>query len=83
MEQSGYGFISAHRKVHQMFTRKIADFQQRFELGEDVGRQLLTTLRTWLVNHIKRDDADYPEVVRYVLDLGTPGKSGLLKRLFG
>jgi len=29
MEQSGYGFISAHRKVHQMFTRKIADFQHR------------------------------------------------------
>jgi hemerythrin len=83
MEQAGYGFIAAHKKVHQMFTKKVADFQMRFELGEDVSRQLLTTLRTWLINHIKRDDADYAEIVRYAMDLQTPKKAGFLKRLFG
>jgi hemerythrin len=83
MNQAGYGFIAAHKKVHQMFTKKVADFQMRFELGEDVSRQLLTTLRTWLINHIKRDDADYSEIVRYAMDLQAPKKGGFLKRLFG
>ena len=83
MEQAGYSFIAAHRKVHAMFTRKVADYQQRFELGEDIARQLLTTLRTWLINHIKRDDADYAEIVRLAMESASTGKPGLLKRLFG
>ncbi len=83
MEQAGYNFISAHKKVHQMFTKKVAEYQQRFELGEDIARQLLTTLRTWLINHIKRDDADYAEIIRYAMDLNEPKKGGFLRRLFG
>lgn len=83
MEQAGYPFIPDHKKVHTLFTKKVADFQQRFEPGEDIARQLLTTLRTWLVNHIKRDDADYPEIVRYAMDLVPGKKSGFFKRLFG
>jgi len=83
MEQAGYVFISAHKKVHGMFTRKVADYQQRFELGEDIARQLLTTLRTWLINHIRRDDADYAEIVRIAMEPGEQRKSGFLKRLFG
>lgn len=83
MEQSGYVFLSAHRKVHGMFTRKVSEYQQRFELGEDIGRQLLTTLRTWLINHIKRDDADYAEIVRIAMEPGSRQKTGFFKRLFG
>lgn len=83
-ERAGYPFFHAHKKVHELFNRKIADFQQRFELGEDVSRQLLTMLRTWLINHIKRDDADYAEAVR--VSMSTPQKQrgkGLFARLFG
>jgi len=82
MEEAGYSFISAHKKVHQLFTAKVADFQHRFELGEDVSRKLLTTMRTWLINHIKRDDADYSEIVRYSMDITPSKKSGFFKRLF-
>lgn len=83
-ERAGYPFFHAHKKVHELFNRKIADFQQRFELGEDVSRQLLTMLRTWLINHIKRDDADYAETVR--ASMNAPQKQrgkGLFARLFG
>ena len=83
MEQAGYPFIVAHKKVHVLFTKKIADYQQQFDLGEDVGRKLLTTLRTWLVNHIKRDDADYAEIVRIAMDLEPASKRNFFKRLFG
>jgi len=83
-ERAGYPFHHAHKKVHELFCRKIQDFQHRFELGEDISRHLLTTLRAWLINHIKRDDADYAETVK--LTLATPQKQrgkGLFARLFG
>ncbi|MCK9563526.1 MAG: bacteriohemerythrin [Bacteroidales bacterium] len=84
-EQSGYPFFHAHKKVHDLFKRKIAEFQQRFELGEDISRQLLTLLRTWLVNHIKRDDADYVETVRIAMSVSSQPRRnrGFFSRLFG
>lgn len=83
-EQAGYPFAHAHKKVHELFKRKVADFQQRFELGEDISRQLLTLLRTWLVNHIKRDDADYVETVMINMSMShQPRKNkGFFSKLF-
>lgn len=82
-EQAGYPFLHAHRKVHELFSRKVADFQHRFELGEDVSRQLLTTLRAWLINHIKRDDADYAETVKVALAAALkPRPKSFFARLF-
>lgn len=63
-EQAGYPFVKAHQKVHELFARRVGEFQQRFELGEDVTEPLLTLLRTWLINHIRRDDADYAQIVK-------------------
>ena len=81
MEKAGYPFTNAHKKVHKLFTKRVADFQQRFELGEDIGRQLHTALKTWLVNHIRHDDADYAAPVRQLVDQDSRG--GFLRRLFG
>ncbi len=86
LEESLYPFIHAHQKVHKLFTQKMLDFQQRFELGEDVGRPLMTTLRTWLINHIKRDDADYATSVKLFLETSgnpTAKRKGFFARLFG
>ncbi|MEA3300440.1 MAG: bacteriohemerythrin [Pseudomonadota bacterium] len=83
-EQSGYPFFHAHKKVHDLFKRKIGDFQQRFELGEEVARPLITLLRTWLVNHIKRDDADYVETVKIAMTMPSKvPRKGFFGRLFG
>ncbi|CAD5377413.1 Bacteriohemerythrin [Pseudomonas sp. OF001] len=83
-EQAGYPFHHAHKKVHELFCRKIEDFQYRFELGEDVSRHLLTTLRAWLINHIKRDDADYAETVKVALAASLkPRPKSFFARLFG
>lgn len=84
LEQSGYPFQHAHKKVHELFNRKIEDFQYRFDLGEDVSRHLLTTLRAWLINHIKRDDSDYAETVKVALASSLrPRPKGFFARLFG
>lgn len=83
-EQAGYPFVKAHQKVHQLFARRVGEFQQRFELGEDVSEPLLTLLRTWLINHIRRDDADYSELVKAnVLQIQPEKNKSWFKRLFG
>ena len=63
-EQAGYTFVKAHKKVHQLFVRRVGEFQTRFEMGEDVAEPLINLLSTWLINHINRDDADYSQVLK-------------------
>ncbi len=63
-EQAGYAFCKPHRKVHELFTRRAQTYVERFEAGEEVAMELHDMLRSWLINHIKRDDADYVGAVK-------------------
>lgn len=63
-EEANYSFRGPHKKVHELFTRKVASLQERINLGEDVGEELHGMLARWLINHIKRDDADYVNAVK-------------------
>ena len=63
MEDAGYSFINGHKRVHEMFTRRVSDFMQRFKMGEDVTDELLVLLKSWLLNHIMSDDNDYAATV--------------------
>ena len=80
-EEAGYPFSKSHRKVHELFTVRVSEFQARFEKGEDIGKGLNSLLVTWLFNHIKRDDVDYVESVKAYLQ--KKEKKGFLSRLFG
>lgn len=88
-EKANYPFLKAHKRVHEIFTRRIAEFQKRAAAGENVAPELLSMLKIWLVNHIKGDDADYAECVKQNLGLeSTVDRTGgwlggALKRLFG
>jgi hemerythrin len=88
-EKANYPFLKAHKRVHEIFTRRVAEFQRRAADGENVAPELLSMLKIWLVNHIKGDDADYAECVKQNLGLEssvdrTGGWLGsALKRLFG
>lgn len=84
-EEAGYPFLKAHQKVHELFTKRVADFQTRYNNGEDVTKGLNSLLVTWLFNHIKRDDNDYVETVKSYLQRQTNAvekKKGLFSRLF-
>ncbi|MDJ0741102.1 MAG: bacteriohemerythrin [Gammaproteobacteria bacterium] len=83
MEDSGYAFINAHKKVHQLFVRRVADYQQRFKAGEAIEDELMHTLRAWLINHIKNDDKDFAADVRYNLQHLDDPKGGWLRRSLG
>ena len=85
-EEAGYPFFKSHKKVHELFTQRVSEYQARFNRGEDVGKGLNSLLVTWLFNHIKRDDMDYVGSVKAYLqhqkDAVTKRK-GLFGRLFG
>jgi hemerythrin len=83
MEDAGYGFINAHKKVHQLFAKRVGDYQQRFKMGDQIEEELIHTLKAWLINHIKNDDQDYAEDVRRNMPQGAHRKGGWFKRLFG
>ncbi len=81
MEESGYAYFNAHRKVHQLFAERVADYQQRFAMNEDITEELINTLRAWLINHIKNDDKDYfADVLKNVQRSDQPRRQGWLKR---
>jgi hemerythrin len=88
-EKAEYPFLKAHKRVHEIFAKRVVEFQNRSKAGENVGGELLGMLKIWLINHIKGDDADYAESVKKMLDAehGHEEHSGwvgsALKRLFG
>lgn len=73
MEAAGYRFAGPHKKVHELFTRKIGEFQARFQGGEDISAELHAMLSRWLFNHIRNDDGSYVPAVK--AHLGASGQS--------
>ncbi|MCK9379850.1 MAG: bacteriohemerythrin [Sulfuritalea sp.] len=91
MEEAHYRFLAPHKKVHELFVRRVGEYQQRFKMGEDVATvagDMQNTLVTWLMNHIRREDMDYGPTVRASLGedklkQASAKKSGWLSRFFG
>ena len=68
MEESGYTFGPAHKRVHEMFVRRVSEYRMRFDAGEDIAAELHGMLSRWLFNHIRGDDKSYARHVRHYLD---------------
>ena len=89
-EKAGYPFLKAHKRVHDIFSKRIAEFQGRAARGENVAPELLSMLKIWLINHIKGDDADYCDSVKKMMgsEVGLTKAEGgwlgaALKKFFG
>lgn len=77
MEESGYTFGPAHKRVHEMFVRRVSEYRMRFDAGEDITGELKGMLARWLFNHIRGDDKSYARHVRHYLDTyKRPGQGG-------
>lgn len=85
--QAGYPFSKAHKRVHEVFIKKVHAYRERAGAGEDVGLELAQMLEKWLVSHIKVDDADYAPLVKEKLQLQeavtTGWLAGGLQKFFG
>jgi hemerythrin len=88
-EKAGYPFLKAHKRVHEIFMKRVADFRARAENGEDITQELLDVLKVWLASHIKGDDRDYADSVRKITgdaeveEEHASWLNSTLKRLFG
>jgi hemerythrin len=67
MTDAGYMFAGPHKKIHELFTRKVGEYRMRFEAGEDVAADLHAMLSRWLFNHIRNDDRSYTDSVKVYL----------------
>lgn len=88
MEDAGYAFVDAHKRVHQQYAERIAAYRRRFRSGEDIAEELRAMLIGWLFQHIRNDDWAYVDSVkRNILRLtGDTAEGGwlptMLRRFF-
>jgi len=89
MEDAGYTFCHAHKRVHEIFSKRVGEYRMRFQAGEDVTDELKNMLSRWLFNHIRSDDKAYSEAVkRHLNQFAREHQQGgwlsrSLKRFFG
>jgi len=83
LEKSGYPLTDSHKKVHETFVLHMNDYHTKHNNGEDITRQLMSELRIWLTNHIKKDDADYAPYANKILNKDKNWSARLRDRLFG
>ncbi len=85
-EEAKYPFLKAHKRVHDLFVKRVNEYQERFKVGEDIAEELHQLMFNWLFVHIKHDDADYVASVKSNLtrqDEFIAKKKGFFARLFG
>ncbi|MBL8429187.1 MAG: bacteriohemerythrin [Dechloromonas sp.] len=70
LEEAGYKFLKPHKKVHELFIRRVTDFTLRSARGEDIVDELHSMLSKWLLNHIANEDRDYADAVKVMLGDG-------------
>ncbi|WOE32985.1 MULTISPECIES: bacteriohemerythrin [unclassified Acinetobacter] len=63
-EEAGYKYRIPHKRVHDLFIKKIESYRHRFETGQAIEAELHEVLAKWLINHIQHDDADYVGAVK-------------------
>ena len=63
-EEADYKYRVPHKRVHDLFIKKIESYRDRFEMGQSIESELHEVLSKWLINHIQHDDADYVGAVK-------------------
>lgn len=58
-ERYAYPDAAAHKAQHNHFTATLMRLLTHFEAGRDIGPEVLTLLRDWLLGHIMRSDRAY------------------------
>jgi methyl-accepting chemotaxis protein len=58
--KTGYKGAEGHEEIHRDLVNTVLEFEQKFKSGEaTITRELMTFLRDWLQNHIKKVDKAY------------------------
>jgi hemerythrin len=81
MESSSYASFHTHKSGHDLFVQNVLANKAELESGADITKQLLSTLKSWLMYHIKYDDANYVADVKRHLAEKSQRESGWFSRL--
>ena len=81
IENAGYMFAGPHKKVHELFTRRVSEMQTRFDAGEDVAAELHGMLSRWLCNHIRNEDHGYVDAAKTYLRMARGNEQAERERL--
>ncbi len=68
LEEAGYKFLKPHKKVHELFIKRVTEFTMRAAKGEDIADELHSMLAKWLLNHIANEDRDYAVLVKQMVN---------------
>ncbi|AWL29815.1 hemerythrin [Acinetobacter defluvii] len=63
-EEANYKYQVPHKRVHDLFIKRIEGYRHDFEAGKSIENELSEVLAKWLINHIQHDDADYVGAVK-------------------
>ena len=63
-EEAEYKYRVPHKRVHDLFIKKIENYRDRFLMGQAIEEELHQILTKWLINHIQHDDEDYVGAVK-------------------
>lgn len=63
-EEAQYKYCVPHKRVHDLFIKKIENYRDRFLMGQEIEEELHQVLTKWLINHIQHDDEDYVGAVK-------------------
>lgn len=65
MQKFGYPDYASHKKEHDAFVAKVADFQQAYTGGRlGLSIEVMTFLRDWMAGHIRGSDTHYTACFR-------------------
>lgn len=64
-EEANYKYRVPHKRVHDLFIKRIEGYRQNFDEGKSIENELSEVLAKWLINHIQHDDADYVGAVKH------------------
>lgn len=64
MEDAGYLYYSAHKRIHELLIKRAGEYMERWKSGEDIVDELHGVLVRWLFNHIRNDDKAYAPSVK-------------------
>ena len=65
MEKHGYPDLALQKEAHRRFVEQVAEIRKRCQGGDDsVIFEALTTVRDWLINHIRKMDKKYGQYMR-------------------
>ncbi|MDH5784116.1 MAG: bacteriohemerythrin [Chromatiales bacterium] len=64
MEQADYTYLKVHKRLHDHFIQRLADYTHRFDNGESIAVEMANFMSSWLRGHFTREDRDYsPQVL--------------------